>query len=112
MSRRGVSAVFSIWIAVAVVLLVISFIATQLGIQSIPRVGYLILLVIGASIIALVISGVRDFKVDKSEIIYFILVVGTLFAIFFIFKHYIPSLFSALPNNLEESLNNLFSFIK
>jgi|SRR3990167_3516967 len=94
------------------ILLVISFIAAQLGFQAIPRVGYLILLVIGASIIALVISGVRDFKVDKSEIIYFILVVGTLFAIFFIFKHYIPSLFSALPNNLEESLNNLFSFIK
>lgn len=90
-----------------IVVVVIAFIAGKTGLPTF-QAGYAILILIIGVILALIASGVRDFKVDRSEIIYFILVIGTLIGLFFLLKNYVPEIFKIIPQSTKE----VFSFIK
>jgi len=84
----------------------LAFIASQFGLPTF-KVGYGFLIIIVSVIISMMASGIRDFKVDKTEVLFFILVVGALIGSFFLLKNYLPEMFSFVP----ESTKQAFSFI-
>jgi len=84
----------------------LAFLAAQFNLPTF-RIGYGLLLIIVTVAISMMAAGIKDFKLEKTEILFFLLVMGTLIGSFYLIKHYIPELFSFIP----ESTKQVFSFI-
>ena len=89
-------------------LLVVSFLAASIGLPIISGVGKGLLIVIISAIFAVILGASRDRRIEKVEVVYFLLVVVTLFASFFLTKKYLPELFSAIPENVRQ----VFAFME
>ena len=93
-------------IASYLIVLILAYFAGSLGFAS-WKVGNGLLIVIIGIALALIMAGVKDFKVEKTEILYFLLVMGVLIGSFFLLKNYVPSLFSIQPTSLQELQTSL-----
>ena len=95
-------------IASYLIVLILAYFAGSLGFAT-WKIGNGFIIVIAGIALALIIAGIRDFKVERAEIFYFILVMATLIGIFFLLKNYVPSLFAIQPQaaqNLQSTLSD------
>lgn len=79
-----------------IIIFILSFLVSKLlGIAVFP-VGYGLLIVIIAVVLSMVSTITLDRKIEKEEIVFFLIVVGILLGGFFLLKNYLPDLFSAV----------------
>lgn len=82
-----------------IIIFILSFLVSKLlGIAVFP-IGYGLLIVIVGVVISMVSTITLDRKIEKEEIIFFLIVVGIMLGSFFLLKNYLPDLFSSIGLN-------------
>lgn len=71
------------------------------------KTGIVFVLILISITIAMIWTAASDGKFDRSDVIGMLVIIAIMFGVFYIFKHFLPELFSFIPENTKE----VFSFV-